>query len=182
MNESNMTLLTDFRSGVDDPSGWLMTEKFRGCRALWDGSKLWSRAGNPVPAPAWFTRQLPSGCPLDGELWAGRCEVETKARLAVQYGGEHWTPDIRFVVFDAPECDGPWAARISGTRKLPRTEVWNPVASEVCGDVRHLTLSLRRVVDGGGEGIVLRHPTAKGYDLGRSRNALRVTPLNLNIL
>ena len=41
---------------------------------------------------------------------------------------------------------------------------------------------LAGIVDAGGEGIVLRHPTAHGYKAGRSRHALRVTPLNLCLL
>ena len=52
-------------------SGYLVSEKYDGVRAIWDGSKLLSRQGNPIHAPNWFTEPLPKGVVLDGELWAG---------------------------------------------------------------------------------------------------------------
>lgn len=57
-----------------DPAGWIVSEKLNGCRAFWDGSQLWSRGGNVIPAPAWFTAGLPTS-PLDGEVWAGRGQL-----------------------------------------------------------------------------------------------------------
>ena len=52
-----------------DPTGWLMSEKLDGMRALWDGQgNLWSRAGHVVHAPEWFKQKLPGGLVLDGEL------------------------------------------------------------------------------------------------------------------
>jgi len=53
-------------------SGWLMSEKLDGVRALWDGARLVSRNGNEFAAPAWFIAALPAGMALDGELYMGR--------------------------------------------------------------------------------------------------------------
>ena len=58
-------------TGQIDPTGWLMSEKLDGVRALWDGSRLVSRNGNPFPAPAEWLAMLPP-IALDGELWLGR--------------------------------------------------------------------------------------------------------------
>lgn len=34
-------------------------------RAYWSSGHLWSRAGNLIYAPAWFTAALPAGLELD---------------------------------------------------------------------------------------------------------------------
>jgi DNA ligase-1 len=182
-DESSMTLLTDWPPDLD-PTGWLVTEKFRGCRAYWDGDQLWTREGNRIEAPDDFTRHLPGGVALDGELWAGRCPVETEARLAVQYGGRHWTDRIRYAVFDSPSAIGNWPSRMRVARAVlrPGSFAAFPVESRFCNGPGHLRSMLCELVEAGGEGLVLRHPTAKGYHAGRSVHALRVTPLNLNIL
>jgi DNA ligase 1 len=181
MTENEMTLLRDFEEGVHDPTGWIASEKYRGCRGYWDGAQLWTRGGNVIPAPAWFTERLPKGVHLDGEIHAGRCEVETKARLAVQYGGKHWTEQIRFAVFDAPETDGVWEERISAACRLPTGGVLHVVRTLRVEGLRHLRRLLWEIVQQRGEGLVLRHPTYKGYVRGRTDTALRVTPSTLFI-
>lgn len=79
MNESSMTLAMDYDG--QDPLGRDVTEKMRGVRAPWDGSRFWTRGGFAVAAPAWFTVVLPKMF-LDGEIYAGPCRVETVARKA----------------------------------------------------------------------------------------------------
>ena len=34
-----------------DPAGWLVSEKYDGVRALWDGRRLCFRSGRPIGAP-----------------------------------------------------------------------------------------------------------------------------------
>ena len=58
-----------------DPAGYLVSEKYDGVRALWDGQRLRFRSGLPVAAPLWFTQRWPA-LPLDGELWLGRGRFE----------------------------------------------------------------------------------------------------------
>ena len=45
-----------------------MSEKYDGIRALWTGSGLYSRKGNKIKCPEFFTLHLPPFA-LDGELW-----------------------------------------------------------------------------------------------------------------
>ena len=59
-----------YRQGVVLDDYWV-SEKYDGVRGYWDGAALWTRGGERVVAPAWFTAPLPR-VPLDGELWAGR--------------------------------------------------------------------------------------------------------------
>jgi len=56
----------------DDVSGWLMSEKLDGCRAYWDGGKMWSRGGKQILLPNEMLAALPAGVALDGEIHAGR--------------------------------------------------------------------------------------------------------------
>ena len=54
-----------------DVTQYLVSEKFDGVRAVWDGKTLRFRSGRDVPAPAWWLAKLPA-TPLDGELWLAR--------------------------------------------------------------------------------------------------------------
>jgi hypothetical protein len=43
-----------------DPAKYLVSEKYDGVRALWDGREPRFRSGRPVNAPAWFVGKLPA--------------------------------------------------------------------------------------------------------------------------
>jgi DNA ligase-1 len=165
MNESSMTLATDYSRAVN-PVGWLVSEKMNGCRAFWDGSQFWTRGGNVIAAPDWFMDGLPA-VPLDGEIWAGRERFE-EARLAVQHG--HWTRCCQFMAFDAPEAPGTWQGRIAEAGRLWR----NVVTIEVCRSHRWLMKRLRDIQRGGGEGLVIRNPAIAHYETGYTPNMLKV--------
>jgi DNA ligase-1 len=66
--EATKALLANVANADTDPTPYLVSEKYDGVRALWDGQTLRSRAGNTIAAPAWFIAKLPKQ-PLDGELW-----------------------------------------------------------------------------------------------------------------
>lgn len=165
MNESQMTLGTDYTPAVN-PVGWLVSEKLNGCRAYWDGSQFWTRGGNVIAAPDWFKEGLPVSA-LDGEIWAGRGHFE-EARQAVQLG--RWTRRCKFVAFDAPAFAGTWPRRMVAAEHL-----WHDVVSfEVCKSRHWLMKRLRQVQNWGGEGLVIRNPTATGYEIGKTSNLLKV--------
>ncbi len=52
-----------------DASNYLMSEKLDGVWAFWNGSNLYSRAGNIFAAPKFFTENFPKDCMLDGEMF-----------------------------------------------------------------------------------------------------------------
>ena len=54
------------------PIGWYLSEKYDGYRALWDGKNFRSRNNNIYNVPEQFSRWLPPGIALDGELFLGR--------------------------------------------------------------------------------------------------------------
>ena len=172
MNGSNITLLEDWRA--EDPAGWLLSQKYDGIRAVWSSGSLWTRDGNQIPAPAWFTAGLPAGVHLDGELWAGRGQLET-ARLAAQWG--KFAPGIAFMVFDCPTAPGTWIERMAAAQwailDAPHADM---VSVSPCDGLDDLSDQYFRLLAAGAEGVILRHPSATGYRPGRSRNALRIKP------
>ena len=58
-----------YRRGMPLDDYWV-SEKFDGVRGYWDGKQLWTRGGERVVAPAWFTAPLPPAA--DGRRAVGR--------------------------------------------------------------------------------------------------------------
>src|ERR1700722_5434091 len=93
-------LLAHVWDGVLDPTGWWMSEKLDGVRALWKDKKFITRQGNVYLAPEWFTAGLPTDVALDGELWAGRKQFSKTVSIVRRFdAGQEWN-QIRFLVFD----------------------------------------------------------------------------------
>lgn len=173
MNESQMTLGADWTG--QDPTGWWMSEKLDGCRAYWDGERLWTRGGNVIQAPAWFTAGLPSGMHLDGELWAGRGEF-TRARIAAQTG--RFDATMALVVFDCPSAPWTWPERMRvATDALRSAAHASIIEFTVCSSRSDLDRYLTRIISDGGEGVMLRTPGIMGYERGRTANLLKVKPI-----
>ncbi len=177
ISEADMTLGRDYR-GID-PRGWLVSEKLDGCRAYWDGSRLWTRGGKVIEAPAWFTAGLPEGVALDGEVWACRGNLQT-ARLAVQHG--RWARHLRLMVFDSPQAPGTWPDRMAAARKaLAGARHAECVTWTTCRSRAQLRAEYFRVTQAGGEGLRLRAPAVDGYERGRTSNLLKVkSPCHLH--
>ena len=165
LNERNMTLGTDWRG--ENVTGWLLSEKLDGIRAFWDGQHIWTRGGKIIQVPAWLAAQLPRGRRLDGELWAGRGNLQA-ARLAVQHG--KWSANIRFVVFDAPDASGTWTERMAAVSEI----YFDCISYRVCESNRMAIRWMRKIQAAGGEGIVARCPIVTGYERGRSASLLKI--------
>jgi DNA ligase-1 len=41
---------------LEDPTGWLMSEKLDGVRCYWNGSTMYTRNGNVFYPPDWFKK------------------------------------------------------------------------------------------------------------------------------
>ncbi len=163
-----------------DPAGFLVSEKFDGVRALWDGNRLRFRSGLPVPAPAWFTARLPP-VPLDGELWFGRGRFEALMGAVRRLSADdaEWR-ELRFMVFELPGAAGGFSARAAHIAALARRTNWPQlVAVEQIAVASRLQLQHRfeAVVRGGGEGLMLHRADAP-YETGRSRSLLKLKPLH----
>lgn len=163
----------------DEPLGdYLVSEKFDGVRAYWDGERLLSRQGYPITAPAWFVADFPSQ-PLDGELWMGRGAFEAvSAAVRRQVPDEDEWRRIRFMAFDAP------AAGETFTQRWERLQaLWLTARSPYLGLVVQfeaegrilLAQLLDEVVSSGGEGLMLRRAESLAT-AGRSEDLLKLKP------
>lgn len=179
ITEAQMTLATDQTSQW--VGGWYYSEKLNGCRAYWTGKEFFTRGGNIIPAPKWFTKGLPD-VHLDGEIWAGRKGFQDASK-AVRFGGKWFdVPEIQFAVFDAPQVEGTWRQRMAEARQaVHKAACAVAVPFERVRDVNSFRLVkndyaeiLMRFHRLGSEGVMFRHPDAIGYDTGRSKNLLRV--------
>ena len=70
--EKKVMLAHPWKEDKQDPTGYLMSEKLDGMRAVWDGSAMYTRSGGVIHAPSDFVSALPQAFSLDGELFLGR--------------------------------------------------------------------------------------------------------------
>lgn len=154
-----------------DPRGWLVSEKLDGVRAVWNRRQVLSRNGNLIPAPDWFTEDLPD-LALDGELWAGRGGFR-RVLAAIQSPNPSLWDGIGFHVFDAPKSRQGFADRLAvAAAAIAGCHHARIVEHVPCRDRAHLETLLESVIAGGGEGIILRKATAP-YIPFRSASFLR---------
>lgn len=166
-----------WQSGLD-PSGYLVSEKFDGVRAYWDGKALRFRSGLVIAAPAWFTSALPK-FRLDGELWLGRGRFDELSGIVRRHMPVEadWRA-VRFMIFDLPGESGSFSERAQRIRVL-LAEVHQPwlqaAEQEHVPNAAALQKLLRQTVKEGGEGLVLHRANAL-WSPGRSDALLKLKP------
>lgn len=170
-------LATEYRQGIEVADYWV-SEKLDGVRGRWDGQHLYTRSGNRIQAPAWFTAHWPR-TPMDGELWMGRGRFDAASSLIRSADSQHpaWR-ELRFMVFDLPAHEGPFEARLMQMRDLLGRKgiAWlQPVAQYQLANSTQLDARLRQVVAQGGEGLMLHHRHAR-YRSGRSQLLFKYKP------
>lgn len=170
-------LAQKYPGGLDLSHYWV-SEKYDGVRGYWDGKALWTRQGEPINAPPWFTHAWPT-TPMEGELWAGRGRF-TKAQstsLKATPADADWR-DIRFMVFDLPAAPGPFDERLPALQALTQSinQDWvHAVPQWKEADEASLLRRMQRVVKDGGEGLMLHKGTAP-YRSGRGGDVLKLKP------
>jgi len=137
-----------------------LSEKMDGVRAYWDGSKLLSRHGKEIDAPAYFLQDLPP-VQLDGELWMGRGSYEKVMALLKSKSNEEGWSKVRYYVFDLPSTStADFQGRHAQLQGLKLPSHVNIVAQVRSLSTDHLNGYLYSIVEGGGEGLVARDPQA----------------------
>ena len=164
-----------------DPAGFLVSEKYDGARAVWDGRHLRFRSGLPVAAPAWFLAKLPVDQVLDGELWAGRGRFQALSGAVRRHVPDdaEWR-QIRYMVFDLPHSGGDFTRRSAAATALVQQLQWPPavaVPQAVIASRAALQQRLAMVVAGAGEGLMLQRADAP-HRAGRSSALLKLKPLH----
>lgn len=160
------------------PQGFLVSEKFDGVRAVWDGQHLRFRSGREIVAPDWFLRALPDH-PLDGELWLGHGQFDRLSGLVRQQRlhDAGWQA-VRYWVFDAPGRSGTFESRWHALQSViaSANRPWLSRVEQVpVADQAALLLRLDAVVRAGGEGLVLHRADAH-WRAGRSDALFKLKP------
>lgn len=163
-----------------DPSGFLVSEKYDGVRALWDGEQLRFRSGLPVHAPDSFTRRLPPFA-LDGELWLGRGRFELVSGIVRRHRPleADWQA-VRYMVFELPGAAGTFVQRSQRIEETAQALAWpalQAVKQQVVADRAELQRRLQSVLALGGEGLMLHRADAP-YVGGRNAALLKLKPLH----
>jgi DNA ligase-1 len=175
----NLLLAQTAPAGID-PTGYLVSEKYDGVRAVWDGHTLRFRSGLPIAAPADFVARLPA-VPLDGELWLGRGRFEALSGLVRRQvpDVEAWR-QLRYKIFELPGAGGSFASRAHRIATLTQQAGWpqlQAVDQQVLDSPQALQRRLDEVVAAGGEGLMLHRAEAL-YETGRSASLLKLKPLH----
>ncbi|MBL1319520.1 MAG: DNA ligase [Methylophaga sp.] len=170
-----------------DVTGWLMSEKLDGMRAIWDGEALKIRNGNEISAPKWFLQALPPFA-LDGELWTKRGDFENIISIVRQQTPDNRWRKISYQVFEVPNQPGDLLDRLTVLQDyLDRMAVLQNdlerhpshlpliavIPQSIVQSADHLKIELDKVISLGGEGLVVRKPDTP-YLTGRSNHALKV--------
>ena len=176
-NSPDVLLAQEYKAGIDVQQ-YLVSEKFDGVRAIWDGKTFYTRRGNEIHAPVWFTQSLPK-TPLDGELWLSRGQfdvVSSAARKSVPIDAE-WK-NISYNIFELPNAPGTFetrAKRIVEIVKKANLLHLKAVAQFRVKDETELNKRLKQVVKNGGEGLMLHRADAE-YITGRNAALIKLKP------
>lgn len=173
-------LLANVWKAGKSPADYLVSEKYDGARAIWDGTTLRFRSGRAVNAPTWFLAALPK-VKLDGELWMARGKFEALSgavRRTVPRDDE-WR-EISYMVFELPDHAGSFTERYEALKMLVAGA--NMPALKVVEQTRGssedaLRAKLDATMKAGGEGLML-HLADAPYVTGRGDVLLKLKPLD----
>ena len=165
-----------------DVSQYLVSEKYDGVRAIWDGHVLRFRSGREVPAPAWFIAQLPAN-PLDGELWLARRKFDELSGIVRKTAplDDEWRR-VNYMIFELPDADGTlgtFEQRYARIRDVVAAAQWPQLRAVEQTRVANRAELKRRfdaIVKAGAEGLML-HLAAAPYVTGRGDVLLKLKPL-----
>ena len=159
-----------------DPTGWLMSEKLDGVRCYWNGTTMYSRAGNPFYAPPEFKAKLPKMA-IDGELWTSRDDFQKIVSIVRKHEPEkeEWAK-IKFMIFDAPLVKGNFSTRVKVCKAaidaMPET-VCEVLSQTKCTSKDELGTLMDSILSEKGEGVMLKDPKS-AYEGRRSYSLLKV--------
>jgi DNA ligase 1 len=171
-------LLARSYAGGIDLGAYLASEKLDGVRAYWDGTRLRSRSGRTIHAPAWFTAPFPPQA-LDGELWMGRRSFDRlSAAVRRQQPLDAEWQMITYQLYELPDGAGDFSARVAALKAIaahagaPWLQV---VPQERIAGKAALMRRLAQIVRDGGEGLML-HRADASWQTGRSDVLLKLKP------
>ncbi len=170
-----LQLASVYQQPADIAQYWV-SEKLDGVRGYWDGQKLFTRNGNALPVPNWFSKNWPNTA-MDGELWSARGEFEKISACVrtTKSDGSCWRA-LKLMVFDLPQLPLPFSQRVPLMQEIITTTnspYLNMIKQQKVGSIERLHALLNNVVENNGEGLMLHLATAS-YHNGRTKNVLKL--------
>lgn len=172
--EPPLQLAQQYRQDIQ-LSDYLVSEKYDGFRAYWDGKQLLSRSGRRFIAPPWFTQALPEVA-LDGELWISRNSFSRVASTVTkkQPLEQQWR-QIKYMVFDLPKSNETFIQRYKTLhRLLEPSPAWIRLVPQwQVSSQAELMQQLAEYSRLGAEGLMLHHKQAH-YKSGRNQDLIKL--------
>lgn len=152
-------------------SGWVMSEKLDGIRAYWSGTKLLSRSGKEINAPAWFTKEYPP-FEIDGELWSKRADFENISSIVRdKIPSDRWR-EIKHYIFEVPNAKGGLFERLEKLKNY-QSDIIKIIPQIEIKNQKELYSFVKEIESKKGEGVVVRDPKAP-YINKRTTKALKL--------
>jgi len=168
-DKPNLLLLKVYKD--QNITNWVMSEKLDGIRAYWDGKHLISRGGKIIHAPKWFLKDYPPFA-IDGELWSKRGDFDTISSIVRdKLPSEGWK-QITHNIFEVPNAKGNLYERLAKVKPYENEHI-KIIKQTKVHSKKELEFFLKKVEKQGGEGVVVRDPSA-GYIAKRTEKALKV--------
>ncbi|BBP45206.1 ATP-dependent DNA ligase [Thiosulfatimonas sediminis] len=173
------TLFNDAAYGQAD---WMMSRKYDGVRALWDGKTLRTKQGKQIFPPADFLKDFPDFA-LDGELWLGTARFDEVNQMVLSslqptsFFNPSWS-NAYYKVFEVPQASGGLQKRMERlTNYLQRFSVSKiqPVEQYPVSQYRQLQEFYQQIIDLGGEGIIVRD-ASQAFQTGRLHTTIKIKP------
>lgn len=157
--------------------GWVMSEKFDGVRAYWDGKQLLTKNGNVIHAPNSFIKALPS-FELDGELWLARQQFERTASIVLDKTPSNDWLHISYQVFEVPNQPGNLMQRLEVMQaflKKHKSSSVEVIKQIPIKDHKHLERYMNSLIKQGAEGLVIRDSRLP-HQTGRQASIQKLKP------
>jgi DNA ligase 1 len=156
-------------------TNWYMSEKLDGIRGYWNGKSFYTKNGNRLYPPKWFTNNFPPFA-LDGELWSKRADFENIQNIVLDKTPSSSWSQITYNIFEVPYTKGDFLQRLAKAQKWFETHPNKSV--KIISQIKikstvHLEQFLDKIVSQKGEGVIVKE-VSQPYHTGRSRWVYKV--------
>ena len=169
-------LLKSYNNDIN-VTGWVMSEKYDGVRAYWDGKQLISRSGKIFSADKNFTKDFPPFA-LDGELYYARGKFEHVVSIVNTHNsGKRWL-ELKYMIFEVPQQKGTLFERFEVLKTYlneHKDTSIKIIKQTKIGNNEEVEIYFKKLINLGAEGIVIRNPHLQYY-VGRKKDALKYKP------
>jgi DNA ligase-1 len=162
-----------------DPTGYYVSEKIDGARAVYFNKQFTSRTNKPFNAPTWFLEEIEkcsNGNVLDGELFTKRQDfsgamsaIRKKIPVDKEWEG------VTYIVFDIPTIREPYNIRreiLENIFSKCTSKYIKLVDSTLVKSKIHLDKIHKDLTSDGAEGTMLNSPNSY-YESKRSKGLLK---------